>query len=162
MVVSLHRRRGRRAACAAVVLGLTVTIATAVDGATAGAPRAAGAGTRAATTAYIVQMAEAPAVAYDGGLQGLPATAPALGQHVNPNSSAVRQYRTFLQGRHNAVLTAAGASTRAKFYDYDISFNGFAATLTPAQAAKLQAQPGVVSVQPDELHHPMTDNSPDF
>jgi subtilisin family serine protease len=162
MVVTLHRRRGRRAACAAVVLGLMVTTATMADGATAGAPRAAGAGTRTATTAYIVQLAEPPAVAYDGGLQGLPATAPAPGQRINPNSSAVRQYRSFLQRRHDDALTAAGASTRAKFYDYDISFNGFAATLTPAQAAKLQAQPGVVSVQPDELHYPMTDNSPDF
>jgi subtilisin family serine protease len=156
------RRGGRRVACAAAVAVLAVSVSIVANEATAGAPRAAGSGTRASTSTYIVQMADPPAVAYDGGIRGLAATAPAAGQHINPNSSAVRQYRSYLQGRHNAALTAAGATTTAKFYDYDISFNGFAATLTPAQAAKLQVQPGVLSVSSDELHYPMTDNSPDF
>ena len=116
---------------------------------------------RSAAGVYIVRMAQSPVVAYEGGRAGLPATAPRRGQHVNPNSAAVRRYAQFLDGRHADVLAAAGASG-AKFYDYRYSFNGFAATLTQAQAARLAAQPGVISVSPDERRQLLTDNTPSF
>jgi subtilisin family serine protease len=111
-------------------------------------------------TVYVVQMAQDPVVAYDGGEPGLAATKPGAGQHVNPNSAAVRRYAAFLDGRHAAALAAAGAPTDARFYDYRFSFNGFAAVLTPAQAARLASQPGVVAVTVDERREPLTDNTP--
>jgi subtilisin family serine protease len=111
-------------------------------------------------TVYVVQMAEDPVVAYEGGEPGLAATKPQGGQHVNPNSAAVRRYADFLDGRHAAAVAATGAPADARFYDYRFSFNGFAAVLTPAQAARLASQPGVLAVNVDERREPMTDNTP--
>lgn len=109
---------------------------------------------------YIVQMLEDPVVAYDGGQPGLAATRPAPGEHVNPNSAHVQRYRDFLDRGHAAALAMAGARADAKFYDYRYSFNGFAAVLTPAQAARLAQQPNVVAVNVDEHRQPLTDNTP--
>ena len=111
-------------------------------------------------TVYVVQMAEDPIVAYEGGEPGLAGTKPQGGQHVNPNSAAVRRYADFLDDRHAAVLAAAGAPADARFYDYRFSFNGFAAVLTPVQAARLASQPGVLAVSVDERREPLTDNTP--
>jgi hypothetical protein len=110
---------------------------------------------------YIVQLAENPVVAYEGGISGLRATKPPKGQKINPNSSAVRKYATYLDSRHNAVLNAVGAGS-GKIYDYRYAINGFAAVLTPAQVEKLQAQPGVLRVWNDELRRAATENSPGF
>src|SRR6186997_3137127 len=109
---------------------------------------------------YIVQMTDDPVVAYKGGRAGFAATAPRQGEHANPNSAHVRRYQDFLNRSHADALRAAGASGNGKFYDYTFSFNGFAAQLTPAQAARLAQQPNVVSVSKDELRQPMTDNTP--
>jgi hypothetical protein len=123
-------------------------------------PRAAQA--RESAGVYIVQMLEQPVVSYDGGQPGLAPTRPARGQHANPNSANVTSYRQFLNGRHSQALAAAGAPANAKFYDYTFSFNGFAATLTPGQAARLAQQPGVVAVSLDQRRSPTTDNTPSF
>jgi hypothetical protein len=111
--------------------------------------------------AYIVQLADDPAVTYGGGRAGLPATRPGQGRKLDPNDANVRRYVAFLEGQHQAALGAVGAST-AKFYDYRYSFNGFAATLTPAQVRALLRQPGVVAVTPDSLRRPATHNTPSF
>lgn len=116
---------------------------------------------KAASSVYIVQMSDDPVVAYEGDLQGLPATKPERGQKIDPNSNTVRRYVAHLQGRHNGALNAVGAAD-GKLYDYVYSFNGFAATMTPAQAAALEARPDVVRVWADEVHYIETDNSPDF
>lgn len=109
---------------------------------------------------YIVQMAEDPVVAYDGGEAGLAPTRPARGEHINPNSAHVRRYTQFLDRRHDEALAAAGAPADALFYDYRYSYNGFAATLTPGQVARLEQQPNVVAVTLDEVRQPTTDNTP--
>ncbi|HUC32536.1 MAG TPA: S8 family peptidase, partial [Ilumatobacteraceae bacterium] len=109
---------------------------------------------------FIVQLADVPVVAYKGGKAGYPATAPARGQHANPNSANVKKYQDLLNRGHNNVLRAVGVSSTAKLYDYTFSYNGFAVQLTPAQAAKLAVQPGVVAVTPEQIRQPMTDNTP--
>ena len=150
MEIRNHARWWRALFAAAATWALVVPVA----GSAGGAPPSGGdpivPGKRSAAGVYIVRMAQSPVVAYEGGRQGLPATAPRRGQHINPNSAAVRKYSQFLDGRHSAVLAAAGASG-AKFYDYRYSFNGFAATLTQVQAARLAAQPGVISVSPGRV-----------
>jgi len=118
-------------------------------------------GAKNADNVYLVRMVEDSVVAYQGGIRGLPATKPAKGQKINPNSSIVRKYVAYLDARHDAVLNAVGAGS-SKVYDYRYSLNGFAAVLTPAQAAALQARPDVLTVWVDELRHPTTENSPDF
>ncbi len=114
---------------------------------------------RGSAAVYIVQMAEDPVVAYDGGEAGYAPTARGRGQHVDPNSAHVRRYAQLLDRRHAEALAATGAPADAKFYDYRFSYNGFAATLTPAQVARLEQQPNVVAVSLDETRQPTTDNT---
>ena len=117
---------------------------------------------KAAASTYIIRMDGDPVVAYDGGVAGIPATKPGNGQKVNPNDRNVQRYITHLKQEHNRALRSVGVRTNAKFYDYFFSYNGFSATLTPAQAAALASVAGVVSVSPEEIRQVETDNSPDF
>ena len=110
--------------------------------------------------AYIVQMAESPVTAYQGGVAGYAATKPGKGLKIDPNSSVVRQYKGYLESRHNAVLGSVGASK--KLYSYGYVFNGFAAELTSEQAAKLAQTPGVLAVSKDELLRMDTTSTPTF
>src|SRR5512138_603839 len=47
---------------------------------------------------YIVQMVDSPVVAYEGGVKGLKATAPQQGKKIDPNSTAVITYVSYLNG----------------------------------------------------------------
>lgn len=109
---------------------------------------------------YIVQMSGDPVVIYEGDIAGLPATKPAKGQKVNPNSGNVQRYVAHLHTRHADALNAVGGGN--KLYDYAFSFDGFAAELTGAQAAALQARADVMHVWADAARYPTTDNSPEF
>ena len=144
----------------AVLVPMLVAVGVPASGAASTAASRSAGPKPGGTIAYIVQMLEDPVVAYDGGIPGLAATSSRSGDHVNPNSAQVRRYQDFLNRGHGQALAAAGAPSTAKFYDYTFSFNGFAATLTPAQAARLAQQPNVVAVNPDERRQPMTDNTP--
>ena len=89
---------------------------------------------------YIVQLAELPVTAYDGSIKGYPATKPKKGQKIDPNSSQVINYKAYLEARQDAVLAIVGGK---KTYSYGYVFSGFAAALTPGQAERLSATPGV-------------------
>jgi subtilisin family serine protease len=118
--------------------------------------------TKGGKNAYIVRMALDPTITYDGSIQALPATKPGKGQKINPNSAHVKQYTKFLEKSHDKALQDAGVSTENKLYDYQYALNGFAVLLTPAEAADVAKQPGVVSVLQAELRFPQTDASPTF
>lgn len=109
---------------------------------------------------YIVQMADEPVVAYKGGVNGLRATAPGRGQKIDPNSPDVVNYVAYLNGRHASALGNAGGGQ--KLYDYDYSFNGFAARLSLVQANKLTTVAGVLAVSADVLQQMDTSSTPDF
>jgi subtilisin family serine protease len=109
---------------------------------------------------YIVRMSEDPAVAYRGGIPGLKATKPARGQKIDPNSHHVVDYVRHLNARHDAALAAAGPAR--KLYDYAYTFNGFAAQLSEAQAAKVATAPGVLSVSRDQEYFADTATTPAF
>jgi subtilisin family serine protease len=110
-------------------------------------------------SSYIVQLADEPVLTYTGGTAGIPATAPAKGQKINPNSASVKRYVDHLKAKHAEVAGKVGAS---KFYDYVYAVNGFAAPLTPAQAAALEKMDGVLAVEKDRLSFIETDNTPTF
>jgi subtilisin family serine protease len=109
---------------------------------------------------YIVRLAESPVTAYKGGIKGYPATKPATGKKIDPTSSKVVNYMSYLSGRHDAVLAAAGGGSKA--YSYGYVFNGFAAELTQAQAEKIRSMPGVVSVEKDVIVEADTSSTPSF
>ena len=112
------------------------------------------------TRTYIVQMLQAPVIAYEGGVAGLEATKPAKGKKVNPSSAAVRSYVGYLERNHAVALATVGGGE--KLYDYNYSFNGFAARLTAEQAARLERLPDVVAVTEDELRTVDTATTPRF
>ena len=108
---------------------------------------------------YIVQLSDDPAAAYEGGVAGYAATAPAKGKKFDSTSNDVKKYAAYLNGKHADVAAAVGAD---KYYDYDFSFNGFAASMNEQQAAKLATVAGVASVTEDVLHQPTTSTTPTF
>lgn len=109
---------------------------------------------------YIVQMLDEPVVAYEGTIKGLKATAPKSPEKVDPLNPDVVAYVTYLKGKHDTTLASVGGGK--KVYDYAYTFNGFAAKLTEAQAAKMVTLPGVLSVSPDTLQTIDTSSTPTF
>ncbi len=110
---------------------------------------------------YIVQLADDPVTAYRGGLAGYAATKSARGRKIDPNSPSVVNYAGMLTGKHDQALAAAGAAGK-KAYSYVYVFNGFAAELSDAQAAKLATAPGVISVVKDQARALDTSSTPEF
>jgi subtilisin family serine protease len=109
---------------------------------------------------FIVQLADWPVVAYDGNVKGYKATKPARGSKIDPASTDVVKYVGYLKNRHDDLLRSVGANK--KLYDYTYSFNGFAATLTAAQANKLAVAKGVLAVSPQKTYEVDTSSTPDF
>lgn len=108
---------------------------------------------------YIVQLREPPVAAYGGGINGHAATRPARGSKIDTDSAAVAGYRGHLKARQEALARSVGA---AALRHYAYVFNGFAARLTEAQALKLAATPGVLTVAEDELRQADTASTPTF
>ena len=115
---------------------------------------------QASSRAYIVQLSEPAVVAYDGGVAGHAATRPAKGGKLDSKHPAVVKYRGHLQARQETLLRSVGAAKAMRNYAY--VFNGFAAELTQAQAAKLAASAGVLAVTKDELRSADTASTPSF
>jgi len=132
---------------------------TAVVAAPAAEAKAA-AKTKFANNAYIVRLTEMPVVAYDGSIKGYPATKPRPGQKIDPDSPLVVSYKSYLESRQDAVLASVGGGK--KLYSYGYAFNGFAAELTAAQAGKLAATRGVVTVEKDAARQLDTSSTPTF
>lgn len=109
---------------------------------------------------YIVQMTSPPVVAYDGNIRGFRATRAGKGKKINPNSAHVRKYAQFLDSKHNRALKAVGATE--KIYGYRFALNGFAALLTPVQAAAMKKRDDVQKVWLDEIRQLTTNSTPDY
>ncbi len=108
---------------------------------------------------YIVRLAEPPVADYEGGVAGIAATKPAAGQKIDPNTTNVKRYVSYLLGRQAAALQGTGG---LRIHSYSYAFNGFAADLSPAAAAKLRGAPGVLAVVKDEKRQLDTSTTPDF
>lgn len=108
---------------------------------------------------YIVQMDDKPVVAYEGDIRGLKATKPKEGKKINPNSPAVVDYATYLEGKHNKAAGKVGAET---LYHYKYAYNGFAAEMTLIQANKMASVEGVLVVSADQFMTIDTSTTPDF
>ena len=109
---------------------------------------------------YIVQMLPSPAASYTGDVAGYAATKPKKGEKIDPSATNTVRYAGYLKGKHDQALQKVHGG--AKIYDYAIGFNGFAAKLTPKQAAALRKQADVLAVTKDELQHATTSTTPTF
>lgn len=127
--------------------------------ATAGTPDVAlPAPTSYAAGKYVVVLAKAPIASYSGGTNGIPATKPAAGRKVQLNSLAARKYAALLTSDQNRIAASVGATQKQK---YQVSLNGFSATLTGPQAQKLANTPGVLAVAKDTMRY-ATDDTKDY
>jgi hypothetical protein len=109
---------------------------------------------------YIVRMSDAPVVAYDGKVKGYSATRVAKGKKLDAEDPRVEKYFAYLTSRHDNALQKVGAVK--KLYSFGYVFNGFAAELSDAQAAKLKAMSDVVTVWKDEELTLDTNRTPAF
>ncbi|MEU7907406.1 S8 family serine peptidase [Actinoplanes sp. NPDC049118] len=126
---------------AAALLVVTLAVPAGVQAARDG-------GTQSQT--YLVELAGVPLASYEGGVSGIPATKPDEGERLDSDTWNYRAYREHLRARRDAVTDKAGLGKKV-VADYDTVFNGFAATLTAQQAAKLDDTPGVVQVWRNEI-----------
>ena len=118
------------------------------------------------TAVYVLRLQEAPLARYRGGLPGLPATMPQVGAaRLDLDAAAASAYRTFLLARQASVEAALAALLNRPVephFRYQIAYNGLALRLTPAEAARAAALPGVADVLPAATYAPLTDAGPAF
>ena len=114
---------------------------------------------------YLVRLADPATPSYTGGVDNLEPTAPEPGEKLDADSPKVEAYRDHLQSTQveviNGLERAIGRDVEVPF-TYQHAVNGFAAVMTPDEAAELLDDPRVVSVLPDferELH---TDAGPQW
>ena len=116
---------------------------------------------------YIVQLADAPVASYHGGVAGLRGTSSAATGRakIDPNSAASVAYTRYLDTRAAQTLSEVERIVGERVQPaqrYRYALNGFAATLTPAQAVAVAALPNVLRVQRDGLGNLDTDVGPRF
>ena len=109
---------------------------------------------------YIVTLADEPAATYSGDIQGLAATKPLPGKRFNFQSLNVQVYINHLNNQQQDVLDLVrGAPVVAT---YNTVLNGFAASLTDTEVAKLKSSKLVKDIQVDEVRHLDTISTPEF
>ncbi len=126
---------------------------------------------------WIVQLEAPPAVGYEGSharLQaaqagqpdsGLAATAPSItgAARLDAASAEVQAYAGWLDEQRHAVLARAGEVLGRKLepvHVYRYLQNGFAIDLGAEEARRLAEVPGVVAVEPDQVHYLELDRGP--
>ena len=112
-------------------------------------------------TQYIVQLKGAPAANRNDN-NSIPDRLDGILNNIkyDANSAASVAYRQTLVNNQNQVMQSVGVNNAV--YTYEHSFNGFAATLSTSQVAKLKNNPDVLNVWPDELLQMDTANTPAF
>ena len=117
--MNAFRPHGRRAPVTAALAAL----ALAASGLIAGSGAQAVAADSGPTKLYLVQAIGAPVATYDGKVTGFGATRTPQGKRLDAHSGGAKAYRSYLTGKHDAALKAAGISPAKKTYDYGVTFN---------------------------------------
>jgi subtilisin family serine protease len=148
--LKLNRLAGKRPAAMALSLVVTAALAVTVTGSAHAAPSGSG-----ETALYLVQTASEPLSKNQG-------TKPSAGQKVNARTARAADWMNRLRDEHDATLRASRISTDKKVYDYGVVFNGYAARLTKAEAARLKGTGNVVNVWKNEIRYADTTTTRDF
>ncbi|ADB31458.1 protease-associated PA domain protein [Kribbella flavida DSM 17836] len=156
--------RGRLTVLAVATLSASALVATVVTHATASTPTTstvAGPPVKESSTgAYIVQLDDSPVAEYDGDIAGLPATRALPGGKLVRDATQVVSYVQHLGRERAAVLNQVPAVR--KLYDYNYTYAGFSARMSHDEAVKLAKASGVKSVEPSELQHQDTVDTPRY
>lgn len=113
---------------------------------------------------YIVQLAAPAAAEYRAAVSGAvvkPADPDGRRVRFDKSSAFVEAYAAELHDVQQRVLAQAGPGIE-QIYSYVYGLNGFAATMTPAQADKLASDSRVLNVWEDEVRPLATNFSRDF
>ncbi len=116
---------------------------------------------------YIVLLQDAPLARYDGTVRGLAATSPAaLGsQRLDLTAPASVAYLDHLENQQAQLLTTLddvfGRNVETLFH-YKYALNGFAAWLTPQEAAYIATLPNVSLVEREQVFQLQTDAGPNW
>ena len=116
---------------------------------------------------YIVALEAAPLALYGGQLGDFAATSPeVLGRaKLNVASPGAIAYQTYLASEQDRFLAAAAGVTGRSLnpiYHYQITFNGLALELTPAEAERLAAQTDAAQIVLSAAAQPLSDAGPRF
>jgi subtilisin family serine protease len=114
---------------------------------------------RSETGSYIVQLDDSPVAEYDGDIAGLAATKVAPGGKLLKTAAPVIDYVKHLTSERDELLTKNNVK---KLYDYNYTYAGFSAEMSYDDAVKLAKSSGVKSVEPSEIEHADTVDTPRF
>ena len=114
---------------------------------------------------YLIMLSDAPLANYEGGITGLEATNPtARGENkLDAESSESRSYIHYLDEQRAEAIEGINKSLDRELkvvYEYVAAMNGFAAEMTPEEAAQVAALPDVLLVQRDQEFELQTDAGP--
>ncbi len=154
----------------ALAVGAAIAGAAYLSNGSLGALSAANASDRQSTPEaglqrYLIRYSDPGLMYYGGDVPGIRATAPAAtgSRKLDANSPAANAYRNHVKGvldqRVVDLSAVFGRQVQVDFY-YDVTHVGMAAWLTADEAQKLSAQPGVESVEVEQIYELQTDFGP--
>ncbi|MEU4197948.1 S8 family serine peptidase [Kribbella sp. NPDC026611] len=115
---------------------------------------------RSATGSYIVQLDDSPVTEYDGDIAGLAATKVLPGGKLLKTATSVVDYVQHLATERTDLLDQVPDAK--KLYDYNYTYAGFSAEMSYDDAVKLAKSSGVKSVEPSDIEHADTVDTPRF
>ncbi|MCB8987670.1 MAG: S8 family serine peptidase [Ardenticatenaceae bacterium] len=114
---------------------------------------------------YLVILNDVPLASYRGGIEGLAATNPSASgkAKLDASSPASQAYLAYLDGRRAASIAEANAAIGRSLdiaYEYKATVNGYAATMTPEEAATIAKLGNVKFVEREREFELQTDAGP--
>ncbi|MFT6268971.1 MAG: hypothetical protein ACJAVV_001789 [Alphaproteobacteria bacterium] len=109
---------------------------------------------------YIIQMKGAPEIARAsaiGELTPINQLVSTIGNNYNATMPKMRAYVKVMKMRQAAVASQIGVAN--VLHNYEHTFNGFSARLTPSQTKAMRSHPDVAAVYEEELHQLQTYNT---
>ncbi|MCA9875840.1 MAG: protease inhibitor I9 family protein, partial [Anaerolineales bacterium] len=114
---------------------------------------------------YLVILNDVPLASYRGGIEGLAATNPSASgkAKLDASSPASQAYLAYLDGRRATSIAEANAAIGRSLdiaYEYKATVNGYAATMTPEEAATIAKLGNVKFVEREREFELQTDAGP--